>query len=86
MLKLLQLNCTANWGSTGRIAEGIGMIAMDRGWESVIAYGREMNPSQSQLIKVGNKTDVYLHYARHCLFDQEGLGSKGATRKRPSTV
>lgn len=79
--KLLQLNVTANWGSTGKIAEGIGLAAMVRGWESTIAYGRMMNPSQSQLIKVGSKIDPYLHYVRHRLLDQEGLGSKGATKK-----
>lgn len=79
--KLLQLNVTANWGSTGKIAEGIGLAAMSRGWESYIAYGRYMNPSQSQLIKVGNKFDVYSHYARNRFFDGEGLGSKKATHR-----
>ena len=78
--RLLQLNVTANWGSTGKIAEGIGLAAMARGWESVIAYGRYMNPSQSQLIKVGNKLDVYSHYAKAKLFDGEGLGSRLATK------
>lgn len=79
-MKLLQLNVTANWGSTGKIAEGIGQAAIQRGWESVIAYGRYMNPSQSNLIKVGNKFDVYAHYAEARLFDREGLGSRGSTR------
>ncbi len=81
MPKLLQLNCTANWGSTGKIAEGIGQAAMARGWESTIAYGREMNPSQSRLVKVGNQFDVYAHYAQHRLFDREGLGSRRPTRR-----
>ncbi|WP_165154723.1 glycosyltransferase [Parabacteroides sp. ZJ-118] len=81
MPRLLQLNVTANWGSTGRIAEGIGQAAMARGWESAIAYGREMNPSQSQLVKVGNRFDVYAHYAQHRLFDREGLGSKRPTKR-----
>ncbi len=79
--KLLQLNCTANWGSTGKIAEGIGMAAMARGWESAIAYGRKMNPSQSQLIKVGNQLDVYVHYSQHRLFNREGLGSRRPTKR-----
>jgi len=78
---LLQLNVTANWGSTGRIAEGIGLAAMSRGWDSVIAYGRMMLPSQSKLMKVGGKCDVYAHYARHRMFDMEGLGSARATRR-----
>lgn len=79
--KLLQLNVTANWGSTGKIAEGIGIAAMNRGWESYIAYGRDMNLSESNLIKVGNQIDVYTHYARNRIFDGEGLGSKCATRR-----
>lgn len=79
MRTLFQLNVTANWGSTGKIAEGIGQAAINQGWESFIAYGRDMNPSESRLIKVGNQFDVYAHYARHRLFDGEGLGSKGAT-------
>lgn len=78
--KLLQLNVTANWGSTGKIAEGIGLSAKSRDWESYIAYGRYMNPSKSKLIKVGNKFDVYTHYAKARFFDGEGLGSHHATR------
>ena len=80
-MKLFQLNATVNWGSTGRIAEGIGQAAMAMGWESALAYGRYSNPSSSLSIKVGSKKDVYLHYLRNRLFDQEGLGSKSATRK-----
>lgn len=80
-MKLLQLNVTANWGSTGKIAEGIGQAAMSRGWNSTIAYGRYMNPSRSKLIKVGNQFDVYTHYAKNRLFDGEGLGSQRATKK-----
>lgn len=86
MHRLLQLNVTANWGSTGKIAEGIGLAAMAHGWKSAIAYGRYMNPSQSQLIKVGNEADVYVHYARARFCDGEGLGSKRATRKLISEI
>lgn len=78
---LLQLNVTANWGSTGKIAEGIGVSAIADGWESFIAYGRMMNPSKSKLLKVGNQLDVYLHYAKNRLLDGEGLGSKSATKE-----
>lgn len=80
-MKLLQLNVTANWGSTGKIAEGIGLSAIERGWESAIAYGRYMNPSKSQLIKVGSQKDVYFHYAQNRLFDKEGLGSHRPTKR-----
>ena len=81
MKKLLQLNATANWGSTGRIAEGIGLSAMERGWESYIAYGRYCNESASEMIKIGSKGSVYLHYLSQRFFDNEGLCSQKPTRR-----
>jgi putative colanic acid biosynthesis glycosyltransferase len=81
MKTLLQLNCTANWGSTGKIAEQIGLCAMAHGWDSYIAYGRWMNPSKSKLIRVGSRLNPYEHYAENLLLDNEGLASRLATRK-----
>lgn len=77
---LLQINVTANWGSTGKIAEQIGLLAMQQGWDSYIAYGRMMNPSKSKLIKIENQWDVYFHYILSRFFDMEGLASRRATR------
>lgn len=79
MLKLLQINVTANWGSTGRIAEQIGIKAIEQGWDSYIAYGRYMNPSKNKLIKVGGKFNVYEHYLENRLLDNEGLASRWST-------
>ena len=81
MPKLLQINITANWGSTGKIAESIGLAAIKRGWESYIAYGRIANPSASQLIKVGGKWNTYLHFAGNRLLDLEGRCSIRATKR-----
>lgn len=81
MPKLLQINVTANWGSTGKIAEQIGACAMAHNWESYMAYGRMMNQSESNLIKVGSSIDVYKHYAENLVFDNEGLASCIATRR-----
>lgn len=78
---LLQINVTANWGSTGKIAEQIGLCAMAHGWDSYIAYGRCCNPSRSHLIRIGNKFDTYLHYAEQRIFDNEGLCSRRATSR-----
>lgn len=78
---LLQINVTANWGSTGKIAEQIGQCAIANGWESYIAYGRWYNPSQSHLIKIGNKLDMYQHYAEQRILDNEGLCSRRATKE-----
>lgn len=79
--KLLQINITANWGSTGKIAEQIGLCAMKHEWESYIAYGRWCNPSKSHLIKVGNKLDMYMHYGEQRIRDNEGLCSRRATKR-----
>lgn len=78
--KLLQINVTANWGSTGKIVEAIGKSAVENGWESYIAYGRMGNLSASHLIKVGSKMDNYIHYAYNRLFDKEGRSSVQATK------
>lgn len=80
MSRVLQLNVTANWGSTGKITEGISVAAMNRGWQTAIAYGRMANPSTAHMIKIGNKADVYAHYGLSRLIDAEGWGSRKATR------
>ncbi len=82
-MRLLQINVCVNVGSTGRIAEQIGLVAMDNGWESYIAYGqgRSTANSRSKLISVGNKLDVLCHGLITRLFDKHGLGSMLATRK-----
>ena len=80
MPTLLQINVTANWGSTGKISEQIGVVAQKHGWDSYIAYGRHMNPSRNKLIKIGTKINVYLHYIESRFFDNEGLASRIATR------
>ncbi|MDE7381492.1 MAG: glycosyltransferase [Muribaculaceae bacterium] len=79
MPKLLQINVTANWGSTGKIAEEIGKLAINAGWESYIAYGRGRPVSKSRLIRVGNDYDMYSHILRTRLFDSHGLASRHAT-------
>lgn len=78
---LFQLNATANWGSTGRIAEAIGLAAQKRGWQCYMAYGRHANPSALELIKVGDPLNPYFHYLQSRVFDREGLGSGTATSR-----
>jgi glycosyltransferase involved in cell wall biosynthesis len=80
MPTLLQINITANWGSHGKIAEGIGRLAIQHGWQSHIAYGRRKNESQSQLYHIGSMFDEYIHAASSRIFDNQGLMSARATR------
>ena len=80
MPKLLQINITSNWGSTGKIAEAINLAAQRKGWECSTAYGRWANPSKFPTYKVGNKWDMYVHYFENRIFDREGLSSRKATK------
>ncbi len=79
MPTLLQINTVINSGSTGRIAEEIGQTAIAAGWRSVIAYGRNPRPSQSETIRIGSKFDTYLHALRSRIFDDHGFASRRAT-------
>ena len=80
-MRLLQINVTVNWGSTGRIAEDIGELVLAQGGKSHIAYGRYVNESKSQLFRIGTKTDIYGHLLQTRFFDKHGLASKQATRQ-----
>ena len=86
MAKLLQINCDANWGSIGKIAEQLGIMVQHEGWESYIAYGRDINPSQSSIIRIGTKRNVYAHYLHNILYDGEGLASRNATKRLISRI
>lgn len=79
MKTLLQINTVVNRGSTGRIAEEIGNLAINAGWNSYIAYGRKPGYSKSNLIRIGNVFHCYWHVLKTRLFDKHGLGSKSAT-------
>ena len=81
MPRLLQINSTANWGSTGKIAEQIGERAIAHGWESYIAYGRVANNSSSTLIRIGGPLSQMWHLIQTRLFDRHGRGSKHATKE-----
>lgn len=81
MLRVLQINITVNWGSTGKIAEQIGIVAQDYGWESYIAYGRNMNPSKNKIIRIGCKVSSYIHFAEQRILDNEGQCSRLETKR-----
>jgi len=80
-IKLLQIVVEGNTGSTGTIAEAIGGMALNYGWESYIAHGRYPRTSTSNIIRISSDLDVYLHGIETRLFDRHGLGSRRATKK-----
>lgn len=79
MPKVLQINVDATNGSNGGIARDIGTLAIENGWESYIAYGRNAILGDSKQIRIGNKLNVYEHGIESRLFDNHGLSSRIAT-------
>ena len=81
MSKLFQINIVSNMLSTGKIAEDIAKVAISKGWECYIAYGRKARPGVSKEIRIGSVFSTIEHYAENKLFDNEGLASRLATRR-----
>ena len=82
MKKLFLINVSCNKGSTGRIAEQIGNVAKDGGWDVYFAHGsRYIAKSQLKTIKFGSKAQDYFHALFYDkILGRGGLGSKVATR------
>lgn len=81
MPKLLQFDTCLGAGSTGKIAEIIGDLAREAGWQTFMAHGSRFAKSSSMVsFQVGSKIDEYEHYAISRLFDRHGLGSSKPTR------
>ncbi|MBS4058272.1 MAG: glycosyltransferase [Bacteroidales bacterium] len=85
-MKLLQINNTVNSGSTGRIAEEIGLKAIKANYESYIAAANTSRPSKSKIIQIGNVSDLKMHGLKTRLLDRHGFGSAKATKELVSTM
>lgn len=83
--RLLQINPVVRENtSTGKIMRELGDLAQAAGWESYIAYSKARDgipPHSSQLVPVGNKLDLGLHWLATRLFDAHGLVSRHATKQ-----
>lgn len=79
-MKIIQINSVVNSGSTGRIAEELGNVLLENGHQSYIAYGRGTGTSNSKLIRIGSKWDIYTHGAFTMLTDRHGFASRRSTR------
>lgn len=82
MPKLLILNAAKNYGSTGKISEQIGLLAINKGWEVCISHSaRYENPSNLKSLTTGSKSGEKIHALMAYAFDRQGLHSKSATKK-----
>jgi glycosyltransferase involved in cell wall biosynthesis len=82
MPRLLHINTTLNWGSTGRIAEQIALSAQEEGWDCYIAHGgRYIGNSAIETIQISSKVDNYIHALMGELMGMHGLGSVLSTER-----
>ncbi|MBL6944860.1 MAG: glycosyltransferase [Bacteroidales bacterium] len=81
MKNLLQIGIEVNSGSTGRIAEQIGIVALNNGWQSYITFARGFNPGKSNTIKIGNKVNIYAHVLQTRLWGNHLKASTQATKR-----
>lgn len=72
--KLLQINGACNVSSTGKIAEDIGNLAQEAGYESYITYAlKAVRPSKNKTIKIHNDWSFWFDVAERMLLDNKGL-------------
>lgn len=81
-MRLLLINVALNCGSTGKIVEGIGGLAISQGWDVYVAHGaRYVNQSSLKNYQVTKKAGEILHYIESSLFDAQGRGSRRETKR-----
>lgn len=82
-MKVLMINSVCGIRSTGRICTDIAELLEKQGHDCNIAYGRENVPEKYQKysVKVGKRTNIYVHALKARLFDSAGFSSKRATQK-----
>lgn len=81
MVKILQIN-TSIVRSTGTIAQAIGELILNEGWDSYLAYSSRMGNynSKSKLIQIGSNIDARIHALCTRLFDNHGFLSHYSTK------
>lgn len=80
-MRLYQINSVLNYGSTGRIAEQIGLAVEAAGGQCRVAHGPKY-PHATSLSHyvVGGQKDVLLHELQSLLLDRNGLASRRVTQ------
>lgn len=81
-MKYLFVNSVAGFGSTGRLAAESCRALMAQGHRCVLAYGRKQEDCRDiPTVRIGTDWDCRLHGLRSRILDEQGFGSRGATRR-----
>lgn len=80
-MKILQVNCVYNKGSTGKIVYDIHCGLNDKGFDSVICYGRGKKVNEQNVYKVSTELEAKIHSVLWRLFGVQFGFSPIATAK-----
>ena len=82
MKKLLQIGGSINYGAPGKITEQIGLLAMSKGWEVLVAHSsRNQNTSQLSHFAITTQCQEIVHALGAKFLDLHGLMSTKQTRE-----
>lgn len=81
MARIVEINVSSNYGSTGHIVEAIGRLAEQTGFEVLCVHGgRYVNPSQLPTLPSQPRWMDYVHYLLGCITGMQGRFSTHHTR------
>lgn len=81
MSLVVHINSMASSGCVARIAKGIVLESQRQGFDNVFAYGRGAGPDYCASIRIGSGWNFYSHVFESRLLDDQGRGSRHATRE-----
>lgn len=80
-MKIIQINCVYNTGSTGKIVAGLHSQYINLGHDSFVLYGRGKKVSDANIIKVSSEIEAKIHGLLSRLFGVDFGYSPIATKK-----
>ncbi len=80
-MRVLFINSFFSVGGPPRIVRGIYDVLSEKGHECALAAGREKPLEYMNTVPIGGKINKYLHAVDSYIFDRQGFGSKGPTKR-----
>lgn len=80
-MKILFVNSVLNYGSTGKIVQGLKKNLESNGHHVAVIYGRNEQVNESDSLFIGSKLSLYSHYMFSLLLGRHALHSSKMTKK-----
>lgn len=80
-MKVLQINCDCEFGSTGGVVRGIYKEVIERGGECLCLYGRLRDFDDINSFRIASRGNVYFNAFMNRICDNDGFGMKKNHKK-----